>query len=159
MLYIYIWEVQEHVSQVCSVRNKCLAGWIEEEQSVRQRTWLVCGKWFVTALEEIGEEGRKDRDRQSWLHRGLESSYQHDVAQRPERLSFPRYPLLRDHSLKLRQTLQPGYTQTTGVGGRRVGMTSDIASQLPQALLSPLGSELGPISLLALRAHQSCRTS
>lgn len=75
MLYIYIWEVQEHVSQVCSVRNKCLAGWIEEEQSVRQRTWLVCGKWFVTALEEIGEEGRKGRDRQSWLHRGLESSY------------------------------------------------------------------------------------
>lgn len=137
MLYIYIWEVQEHVSQVCSVRNKCLAGWIEEEQSVRQRTWLVCGKWFVTALEEIGEEGRKDRDRQSWLHRGLESSYQHDVAQRPERLSFPRYPLLRDHSLKLRQTLQPGYTQTTGVGGRRAG-----GHDLRHSLTTPSSSAL-----------------
>lgn len=111
-----------------------------------QRTWLVCGKWFVTALEEIGEEGGKDRDRQSWRHRGLESSYQHDVAQRPERLSFPRYPLLRDHSLKLRQTLQPGY-RPRGWGEKgghdlRHSLTTPSSSALSLGIRA--GSDLPP---------------
>lgn len=115
MLYIYIWEVQEHVSQVCSVRNKCPAGWIEEEQTVWQRTWLVCGKWFVTALEGIGEEGGKDQDRQPWLLRDLESSYQHDVAPEAGEAVFPQTSSIAE-SFSETETNPAARVQITGGG-------------------------------------------
>lgn len=98
-----------------------------------QRTWLVCGKWFVTALEGIGEEGGKDQDRQPWLLRGLESSYQHDVAPEAGEAVFPQTASIAG-SFSETETNPAARVQTTGRRGAghdlRYSLTTPSSSAL-----------------------------